>query len=177
MKLSKICLIFAICVILVFIILKIFINCVYPNKYSEYVEKYSKEYDVDSNLVYAIIKQESNFDPDVNSPKGAVGLMQLMRKTAEEVAERMNCNDVDLCNPEINIKLGVKHLSDLLHKYENNEKMAVIAYNAGMGNVDNWIDKGIIDGEGTNLENVPYKETNMYLRKVLKNYEIYCKLY
>ena len=57
------------------------------------------------------------------------------------------------------------------------ETLAIIAYNAGMGNVDSWIDKGIIDKDGTNLENVPYKETNMYLRKVLQNYEIYCMLY
>lgn len=177
MRLNKIFLLCTVCIILILLILKFSINFIYPNKYSEYVEKYSKEYNVDSNLVYAIIKQESNFEPDVNSSKGAVGLMQLMRKTAEEVAEKLECSDLDLCNPEINIKLGVKHLADLLNKYENNEKMAVIAYNAGMGNVDSWIDKGIIDEEGTNLENVPYKETNMYLRKVLKNYEIYCKLY
>lgn len=177
MRLNKIFLIFIICVILILFILKFSINFIYPNKYAEYVEKYSAEYNVDSNLVYAIIKQESNFEPDVNSPKGAVGLMQLMEKTAAEVAERVNCNNVDLRNPEINIKLGTKHLSDLLHKYDDNEKMAIIAYNAGMGNVDNWIGNGIIDQEGTNLENVPYKETNMYLRKVIKNYQMYSKLY
>lgn len=177
MRLNRVLFICAICVILILLVLKFSVNFVYPNKYSEYVEKYSAEYDVDSNLVYAIIKQESNFEPDVNSSKGAVGLMQLMEKTASEVAEKIDCNNVDLCNPETNIKLGIKHLSDLLHKYDDNEKMAIIAYNAGMGNVDNWIGKGIINEEGTNLENVPYKETNMYLRKVLKNYEMYCKLY
>lgn len=149
----------------------------YPNKYSEYVEKYSGQYGVDCNLVYAIIKQESNFKSDVNSSKGAVGLMQLMESTALEVAEKLKCNNVDLHNPEVNIMLGIKHFADLLQKYDNNEKMAIIAYNAGMGNVDNWIGNGIIDENGTNLENVPYKETNMYLRKVLKNYEIYSKLY
>ena len=95
---------------------------------------------------------------------------------AIEIAEKIDCSDVDLNNPEINIRLGIKHLADLIDRY-NNEKMAIIAYNAGMGNVDSWIDKGIIDKDGTNLENVPYKETNMYLRKVLQNYEIYCMLY
>lgn len=174
---KKIFLIFALSIIFILIFLRILTSFLYPNKYSEYVEKYSDEYNVDSNLVYAIIKQESNFQASVNSPKGAVGLMQLMENTALEVAKKVKCSNIDLCNPEVNIRLGVKHLSELLDKYKNNEKMAIIAYNAGMGNVDNWISKGIIDEDGNNLENVPYRETNMYLRKVLKNYEIYCKLY
>ncbi len=174
---KKIFLIFALSIIFILIFLRILTSLLYPNKYSEYVEKYSDEYNVDSNLVYAIIKQESNFKPSVNSSKGAVGLMQLMENTALDVAKNLECNDIDLRNPEINIRLGIKHFSELLNKYKNNEKMAIIAYNAGMGNVDNWISKGIIDEDGTNLENVPYRETNMYLRKVLKNYEIYCKLY
>lgn len=174
---TKILLIVIIIIVILFLALKFAIDLSYPDKYSEYVEKYSKQYGVDCNLVYAIIKQESNFEVDVNSPKGAVGLMQLMENTALEVAEKLDCDDVDLCNPEVNIMLGVRHLADLLQKYDNNEKMAIIAYNAGMGNVDSWIGKGIIDENGTNLENVPYKETNMYLRKVLKNYEIYSRLY
>lgn len=174
---KKIFWIFALSIIFILIFFRILTSFLYPNKYSEYVEKYSDEYNVDSNLVYAIIKQESNFKPAVNSPRGAVGLMQLMENTALEVAEKLEYNEIDLCNPEVNIRLGVKHFSELLNKYKNNEKMAIIAYNAGMGNVDNWISKGIIDEDGTNLENVPYRETNMYLRKVLKNYEIYCKLY
>lgn len=170
-------LIVIIIIVILFLALKFAIDLSYPDKYSEYVEKYSEQYGVDCNLVYAIIKQESNFEVDVNSSKGAVGLMQLMENTALEVAEKLDCDDVDLCNPEVNIMLGVRHLADLLQKYDNNEKMAIIAYNAGMGNVDSWIGKGIIDENGTNLENVPYKETNMYLRKVLKNYEIYSRLY
>ncbi len=171
--------IFVICtitIILLLFLLKIIVCQLYPEKYSELIEKYSEEYNVDSKLVYAIIKQESNFQTDACSSKGAKGLMQLMDGTAIEIAEKIDCSDVDLNNPEINIRLGIKHLADLIDRY-NNEKMAIIAYNAGMGNVDSWIDKGIIDKDGTNLENVPYKETNMYLRKVLQNYEIYCMLY
>lgn len=179
MKQNKIILIVTsvIVVILILVMARIAINFVYPNKYSEYIEKYSKEYNVDKNLVYAVIKQESNFDPKVNSHKGAKGLMQLMDKTAEEIAGQIGKENIDLCDPETNIMLGTKHLSDLLKKYDNNEKIAIIAYNAGMGNVDNWIKNGIINEDGSDLENVPYKETNMYLRKVLKNYEIYSKLY
>lgn len=171
--------IFAICVIVIILLIILLRNIacgLYPEKYSDLIEKYSEEYEVDSKLVYAIIKQESNFQTDARSSKGARGLMQLMEETANEIAEKIDCKDVDLVNPETNIKLGIKHLADLIDKYDNN-KMAIIAYNAGMGNVDSWIDKGIIDKDGTNLEKVPYRETNMYLRKVLQNYEIYCMLY
>ena len=158
------------------LIVRISINVMYPNKYSKYIEKYSKEYSVDKNLIYAIIKQESNFKSEVNSSKGAKGLMQLMDNTASAVASDLEYNEFNLFEPEMNINLGVKYLSYLLDKYDN-EKIAIVAYNAGEGNVDKWIQSGIISSDGTDLENVPFKETNMYLRKVLKNYEIYNKLY
>lgn len=111
---------------------------IYPNKYSNYVETYSEEYNVDKNLVYAIIKQESNFDEEASSKKGAIGLMQLMTGTADEIADELEINNANVYNPEINIKFGTKYLSDLLTRYKN-EKIAIVAYNAGFGNVDKWI--------------------------------------
>lgn len=163
-------------VILIWLLIRNFTNILYPIKYSEYIEKYAGEYHIDKNLVYAIIKQESNFNEKAISSKGAVGLMQIMNKTANEVVERTDIDEVNLYDPEINIQIGVKYFSELIDKYDN-EKMAIIAYNAGTGNVDKWIKEDIISRNGENLENVPFKETNMYLRKVLKNYEIYNKLY
>lgn len=163
-------------IVFILIIIKSLINIMYPLRYSEYIEKYAIEYDIDKNLVYAIIKQESNFKTDVNSSKGAVGLMQVMDRTAMEVAYNLDYDEINLYDPETNIQIGVKYLSMLIEKYDN-EKIAIVAYNAGIGNVDKWIEENIIDKDGKNLENVPYKETNMYLRKVLKNYEIYNKLY
>jgi len=109
-------------IILLLFLLKIIVCQLYPEKYSELIEKYSEEYNVDSKLVYAIIKQESNFQTDACSSKGAKGLMQLMDGTAIEIAEKIDCLDVDLNNPEINIRLGIKHLADLIDRY-NNEKI------------------------------------------------------
>ena len=63
-----------------------------------------------------------------------------------------------------------------VEKYKNKE-LAVAAYNAGIGTVDTWIEKGIIKQDGSDIENIPFKETNNYVRKILKNYEIYNKLY
>ena len=72
---------------------------------------------------------------------------------------------------------GLKYFSILLKQYDNNLGLALAAYNAGMGNVAEWIEKGIIREDGSNLENIPYQETNMYVRKILNNYQIYQKLY
>ena len=105
--------------------------------------------------------------------------MQILNSTAEEVANklRMNYNEEEtLLNPKDNIRMGVKYFSELYDLYGNIE-LAICAYNAGIGNVNSWIDKGIIRDDGSDIENVPISETNIYVRKVLKNYRIYKELY
>lgn len=116
----------------------------YPTQYSEHVEKYSEEFNVDKNLIYAIIKAESNFNPEAKSSREAVGLMQIMESTAEETAQKLNIKIEDLHNPETNIMLGVKYFADLIDVFNGNYKLAIIAYNAGMGNVQKWIEEDII---------------------------------
>ena len=154
---------------------------VYKKQYSEYVTKYANEYNMDENLIYAVIKAESNFKNDAKSSKDAMGLMQLMKDTAKEVSQKINLQIDDdkieqkLLDVEININLGTKYLSDLIDRYQNIE-LAVTAYNAGIGTVNNWIEKGIIKSDGSDIENIPYKETNNYVRKILRDYKIYSNL-
>ena len=151
-------------------ILKIF----YPIKYSEYVEKYSEEFNVDKYLIYATIKAESNFNEKAQSRKGAMGLMQLMQNTAYDIAKTLNTNieEDKIIEPETNIKFGTKYISTLLQKY-GNIGLALAAYNAGSSNVDSWISNNTLKKDGSDIENIPFKETNNYVRKILKNYEIY----
>ncbi len=146
----------------------------YRKDYSEYVTKYSEEYGVEEELVYAIIKAESNFDPDAVSNKNAQGLMQLMYATAEEVAQKsgIELTKGNILDPEININIGTKYISRLLEKYECVE-VALAAYNAGSGNVDKWIKDGVIQSDGSDIENIPFKETNTYVRKIMRDYKIY----
>lgn len=154
-------------------------KALYPKKYSEYVYKYSEEYSVDSDLIFAIIKAESNFEYDAKSSQNAMGLMQLLNSTAEEVANKLKIeynNENTLLNPENNIQMGVKYFSELYDIYGNIE-LAICAYNAGIGNVNSWISKGIVKSDGSDIENVPINETNNYVRKVLKNYRIYKEIY
>ena len=130
----------------------------YKTEYSEYVKTYANEYGVDEYLIYAIIKAESNFKQDAVSSRQAKGLMQLMLE------------------PDVNINLGTKYISMLIKKYDN-INLALAAYNAGSGNVDGWINKGILKEDGSDIENVPFKETNNYVRKILRDYEIYKEIY
>ena len=126
------------------------------NKYDEIINKYAKEYGVDPNLIKAMIRQESKFNPDASSRAGAKGLMQLMPNTAKDLGV------TDLYDPEQNIRGGVKYIKQLLNRYNGDIEKALAAYNWGMGNVDR---KG--------LENAP-KETKAYIPKVLNYYSEYC---
>lgn len=157
-----------------------FLKKLYKLEYSEYVYKYAQENEVDPYLIFAIIKAESNFKRNIRSNSGAIGLMQLMETTAVEVANEIKeevAIKEALYNPEINIKIGVRYYAYLLKHYEGKQYLALAAYNAGMGKVDKWIKDGIIQQDGSNLENIPYKETNNYVRKIIRNYRIYKDLY
>ena len=170
------------CIIIAFLNIPLRIQkIIYKKDYKEYVQKYAQEYNVDENLIYALIKAESNFNSNAKSSKDAIGLMQLMESTAQDVCKKTDLQissdelSEKLLEPDININIGTKYLSILIQKYENIE-IAITAYNAGIGTVDNWIEKGIINSDGSNVENIPYKETNNYVRKILRDYKIYTNL-
>jgi len=153
----------------------------HPIEFEELVVKYSEEHGVDRNLVFAIIKMESNFKTNATSHKDAKGLMQLMPATAKEMSKKLEITIADdnfeewLSNPETNINMGTKYIAFLIEKY-GNVGIALAAYNAGIGTVDNWLEKGVISSDGSDLQNIPYKETNLYVRKVLRACKIYEKL-
>lgn len=174
---KKIIIILLIIIIAIVLIIsaKPMIKLMYKTDYSEYVEKYAKEYNVDKYLIYAVIKNESKFNNEAISSKNAKGLMQIMEETGEEMANKLNV-DNSLYDEERNIQLGVFYLYELLQRY-NNELLAIAAYNAGPGNVDAWIEKAIIKSDGSDVENIPIKETNNYVRKISRDYKIYKELY
>ena len=154
----------------------------YSKKYENLVVIYSEKCQVDSDLIFALIKAESNFNSSAVSGKGAKGLMQLMEETAKDVSKKTDLKiepdeiEEKLLQADVNIELGTKYISILLEKY-NNTAIALTAYNAGIGTVDNWIEKGVIKKDGEDIQNIPYKETNNYVRKILRDYKIYKKLY
>ena len=97
-----------------------------------------------------------------------------------DIAKELDIQDFKaemLYNPEINIMLGTKYFDKLLSKYDENYYLAIAAYNAGIGNVDGWISRGVISSDASNIENIPYRETNLYVRKTVKAYTVYSELY
>lgn len=151
----------------------------YPRDYRFAVEKYAEQNDLDANLVFALIKAESGFDPDAVSPKGAKGLMQLMPETAQWATAKMGIayNAGKLTNSEYNIQIGTWYLKWLLLYYENDINKAIAAYNGGQGNVDQWLAEGTWDGSVKNAAQIPFPETADYLRRVMENYRNYKALY
>ena len=150
------------------------IKLIYKIGYSEYVEEFAEKYNVEKELIYAIIKVESNFDENAVSKSNAKGLMQIMTATAQEIADKygINLTEENITDPKINIEIGTIYISQLLEKY-NNKQVALAAYNAGQGNVNKWITQETIKSDGSDIENIPFPETNMYVRKVMRDYNIY----
>lgn len=170
--------------IVVVIILKainienIIMKKIYIKQYETYVCKFSEEYEVDPLLIFAIIKTESNFKEDSVSLSNAKGLMQLMDSTANELAKKLDMDEnYDIFNAQTNIELGTYYMDTLLTYYNNNLYLALSAYNAGIGIVNKWIENGTIKKDGSDIENIPFKETRNYVRKVMRDYRIYTKLY
>ena len=150
---------------------------IYPEDYSTYVAKYSEKFGVDTQLVYAVIKCESSFEPNAVSKVGAIGLMQLTEDTFDWVQTKLKASDYyngepkysadDLYNPEINIKYGT-YLLKLHLKEFGDVKTALAAYHAGRGNVNGWLNESEYSDNGKTLVTTPFKETNAYMQRVVK---------
>lgn len=138
-------------------------------------------YNIDRSLVHAIIRQESRFDLRAKSYSGALGLMQLMPKTAQYIAEKSDytgtaVNQVALSDPQVNMTLGQSYVQYLLKgKYvKGNMISLLIAYNAGPGNLNKWRKNSNSKGDQLLfIETLPVKETRDYVAKVMSNYWIY----
>ncbi|MCK6419162.1 MAG: lytic transglycosylase domain-containing protein, partial [Alphaproteobacteria bacterium] len=132
-------------------------------------------------LVHALIRQESQFDPQARSPAGALGLMQLMPATAREVGRKIGYNISTAAltaNPQANIRLGTAYLQRLLDKYDNAYPLAIAAYNAGPSRVDEWLEtfgdprQGRIDWINW-IETIPIYETRNYVQRVMEGVYVY----
>lgn len=152
----------------------------YPYPYKEITESYAAAYRVDSSLVASVIMNESKFKNTVHSHRGAIGLMQLMPETADWIAGQIGDTSfsVDkLHEPETNIRYGVWYLASLEREFNGNEVLALAAYNAGRGNVHEWMDECGWTMEFCNINEIPYQETRAYVASVLRNKIKYERLY
>lgn len=162
---------------------KTILQYAFPKDYENYVKKYSEEYGVEENVMFALIRSESFFDADVISSAGAVGLCQLMTFTADDVAKRLKRKEYNLTDPETNIEFGAWYLGHLIGRLEGNYLDAFYSYNAGITKVRKWKQSSAfgfglaIIPEDLFLETLPYAETREYGRKLVSATEMYKWLY
>lgn len=159
-----------------------FYTSVYPMKYTELIDAACEEKNLDRAFVYAVVKTESGFRPDVTSNVGARGLMQLMPDAYDWVVMRKGgATDEEpdyerLYEPELNIEYGTSMLRLLLDEFET-ENNALCAYHAGWGSVKQWLASEEYAPDGKNVTSIPFGDTSRYVEKVQKTAEIYRRLY
>jgi len=153
------------------------IKAIIPKGFENFVKSSSKRFSVPENLIYSITKAESMFNHQAVSSAGATGLMQLMPPTAADIAKRLNITQYSLTNPEISITFGTSYISRLNRLYKDQYIFSLAAYNAGMGNVNKWLQSVDTTDLDYFTEFVPFAETNYYIVRTGKFYKQYNLIY
>ncbi len=146
-------------------------QCAFPMPYANLVHEASSSANVDPELLWAVMKQESGFDASAISPAGAVGLMQLMPATARKTAEShgVEHDDAELTHPPKSIRLGALYLRDVLDLMNGNLPLAIASYNAGPEALRRWLDRTQGVPLDVFVEAIPFLETRGYVARVLTN--------
>lgn len=152
------------------------LELLFPLAHRERIEFHAQGNGIDPAWVFGILRQESAFVSDARSPVGALGLMQIMPGTGEMIAKSLKTrlsSPNDLLSPDTSIRFGVAYLRSRLATFDNNPVLATAAYNAGAGRVRQWLSPDRIVEADLWVENIPFKETRDYVRRVLAYTVIY----
>ena len=152
----------------------------WPRAFPDWVSGATHEFNFDPALVWAIMREESAYRPEVSSPAGALGLMQLIPPTAGRVAGELGLTGFvaeRLYDPGTNIRIGTYYLRSLVEKWDGSRPLAIASYNAGPEAVGRWLEKNADSRPDVFVESVTYGETRRYLRRVLRSYRMYQLLY
>jgi soluble lytic murein transglycosylase len=152
----------------------------YPLDHAGAIRAGAARYDLDPVLVAAVVYAESKFDEYALSSQGAVGLMQILPETAEQIADEsggVTFTTDDLEDPRINVRYGSYYLRQALDAYDGDVRAAVASYNAGMGAVNEWVVAARAEGRKLRLKDIPYPETRAYVERVLEARRIYREEY
>lgn len=148
----------------------------WPRAFAPAVEGPAGDHGVESALVYAVMREESGYRPEVISPVGARGLVQIMPDTGARLARRLGWEAFDpqvLLRPEPNLELGAYYLSELLARFRGRRSAAVAAYNAGPQAVQRWLEARDGLPDDVWVEAIPYDQTRQYVRRVLRSWHAY----
>lgn len=155
---------------------------IYPNYYWDQILASASEAKVDPYLVLSVIRQESTFNEGATSRAGALGLMQIMPHTGKTLARTLGMRrfeSTSLYDPEVSIRLGSYFLGDQVRQFAEGSasamgfELGLAAYNAGPHNARQWLERFPHDDTDAFVERIPFKETRLYIKLVLKNYAIY----
>ncbi len=153
----------------------------YPRAYWPMVKDIADETGLDPYLILAVARQESTYRPALTSHAGAEGLMQVMPSTAQWMAdvESNISRDVlaNLHHPGNSLRLGAYYIRRMLNQSGGNMVFAIASYNAGPGNVNRWRNRWPNASMDEFMDNIPFAETNNFVRRVLANYAAYHSLY
>jgi soluble lytic murein transglycosylase len=146
-------------------------DCAFPSPYEEQVRAAEEHERLPRGLLWAVMRQESAFDPDAVSPAHAVGLMQLLPETARPVAEELGLthDDARLTSPPYAISVGARVLRKLLDRFHGSIPLAVAAYNGGAESVERWMARAPGMQLDSFVERIPFKETRDYVARVMSN--------
>jgi soluble lytic murein transglycosylase len=151
----------------------------YPKPYSDTVTAAAAEFSVDPLLLWAMMREESRFDPAAVSYVGARGLMQIMPATQTWIAEQMGLEipPGDAFLPEQNIRMGAWYLRYLTDHFQGDQELAIMAYNGGAASVDAWQKDPLVADRDDLLRWIGFGETREYLERVSLSYRVYQELY
>ena len=152
----------------------------FPTPYLHEITELSDKYTVPRELIYSIIRQESAFNRYARSSADAFGLMQLLPRVAKETSKVSKLpyqSEEDLYNPKVNLSLGIFHLRQLLDKFDNQFIMTVASYNAPEDAVRNWVKERFHNEPIEFIEDIPYRETKLYVKLVIRNLIFYQRLF
>ncbi|WP_319422818.1 lytic transglycosylase domain-containing protein [Pleurocapsa sp. FMAR1] len=152
-------------------------QALYPFPFESTILKWSKNRGLNPLLVTSLIRQESRFEPEIESTAGALGLMQVIPTTAKSAAKNIGLTSYSMTNPEDNVNIGTYYLDFTHKKYGNNSMLAVASYNAGPNAVAKWVNRYGLKDEDEFVEKIPYPETKGYVESVFENYWNYMLVY
>jgi soluble lytic murein transglycosylase len=157
-----------------------FWHLAFPLPYRSALVTYSRQNDLDPYLVAALIRQESEFNVRAISHANAYGLMQVLPSTGRQLARQLRIRRFsanDLLTPNRNLQLGTTYFRWLMKAYGDEEEQALAAFNAGKSRVDRWNTWGPFEEQAEFVETVPFQETRNYIEVVLRNADVYRRLY
>jgi soluble lytic murein transglycosylase len=164
------------------------LKIIFPHEYGTWITRESKALNLSEDWIRSLIRQESTFRPDAKSSSSALGVMQLLPSTGQELARDLKVKDFQvpdsLYDPDVNIKLGSNYLARMIHNFNGNIPLALAAYNAGPTRLRRWMSarKDLSGLESSNtsspevelwIDELPWDETSFYVKAILRNWMIY----